>query len=152
MRASSNTHVLVFSPWWHDMWVADWFGPAREKQSDQRGRGSEKENKQAGGERERGGERALSLWLDGFNSHSKGQTYNTWERDSLFLSFICGSTTVSLQHAQHIHTHCCKNTVQTALLSPPCTHPSSTHLFSFSFSSSLLFFQRWLQLTSLGLH
>ncbi len=78
----------------------------REKQSDQRGRGSEREHKQEEGkrERERERERALPLWLDGFNSHSKGQTYDTWERDSLFLPFIHGSTTVSLLHAQHTHT------------------------------------------------
>ena len=40
MRAGSSTRVPVFFPWWHDLWVADWFGPAR---ASERGREWERE-------------------------------------------------------------------------------------------------------------
>ena len=45
MRAGSSTRVPVFFPWWHDLWVADWFGPARAREGESE-RVRERENNQ----------------------------------------------------------------------------------------------------------
>lgn len=67
--ATSRRRVVSSNTWPRLSGGADWFGPVREQNN-------QIQNRTWAG---------WGAGGDGFNAHSKGQTYDTWETDSLYL-------------------------------------------------------------------